>query len=159
MPDIRLNWDTDNYRGDLLVEGNDLALDSGLETAVLISLFTDRRAKVDDALPDPSSTDRQGWFGDLILPIEEGDQIGSRLWLLRRSKNLPINRNKAKKYIEEALQWMIKDGIAAKIEVEVETIRTSPTYFVLAYKVSIFKPDGKEVPLKFEDEWKAQGEA
>lgn len=51
-----------------------------LRRAVTISLFSWRRAASDDALDD---ADRQGWWGD-CAPSEAGDQIGSRLWLLRR---------------------------------------------------------------------------
>ena len=41
----------------------------------------------DDVLPDPDSTDRRGWWGDLEAEeIWHGWPIGTRLWLMRREK-------------------------------------------------------------------------
>ncbi len=51
-----------------------------LVRAVLISLFTWRRANADDTLPDPRGF-RMGWWGD-TYPVVANDRIGSRLWLL-----------------------------------------------------------------------------
>jgi phage gp46-like protein len=46
-------------RIDVRLDGGDLSTDDGLETAVLLSLITDRRAEADDVLPD-GGTDRRG---------------------------------------------------------------------------------------------------
>jgi len=84
------------------------AIDEGLRTAVIISLFSDRRAEADDALPD-GGDDRRGWWGD-IYPQAEADRIGSRLWLLSREKQLPAVLKRAETYAREALQWLVDDG-------------------------------------------------
>jgi phage gp46-like protein len=39
-----LHWDSTALAADLAVAANDLSTDAGLETAVLLSLFLDRRA-------------------------------------------------------------------------------------------------------------------
>ena len=59
-----------------------LGLDSSepLVRAVIISLFTWRRARPDDDLPGDL---RMGWWGDTYAGTE-GDRFGSRLWLLSR---------------------------------------------------------------------------
>ena len=61
-----------------------LGLDSSepLVRAVIISLFTWRRARPDDDLPGDL---RMGWWGDSVPEIPN-DRIGSRLWLLSRAK-------------------------------------------------------------------------
>jgi phage gp46-like protein len=110
------SWSTDvDYRR----SADGLVTDSGLATAVLISLFTDRRADPDDTMPD-GETDRRGWWGD-VVPLVAGYPIGSRLWLLARSKDLPEVLVLAKAYAEEALAWMIAAGAASRVEVEAVT--------------------------------------
>lgn len=158
MPnDIRLGWDTGLMEGDFSFDSvaQDLDPDAGLETAVLISLFTDRRANDDDVLPDFNNPDRRGWWGDLGSPEAEGDQIGSRLWLLNREKTLESVLVKAKKYAEESLNWMVEDGVVKSVEVESE--RQGPVGLDrLALLVRVFRPDGTVLPFKYEIQWIAQ---
>lgn len=155
--DIRISWDTDLAEGDLnfLTATQDLESDEGLETAVIISLFTDARAFDDDVLPDFNSTDKRGWWGDLVSPVSDGDKIGSKLWLLERSSTREDVPQKAKQYAMEALRWMITDGVAIKTEVEAER-QGRVGQDVLALKVKIFKKDGTSVAVEFEDVWAAQ---
>lgn len=153
--DIKISWDTDLMEGDFGFEDNDLEHDDGLETAVLISLFSDRRANDDDELPDPSRGKR-GWWGDLVSGIED-DLLGSKLWLLERNKTTEETLVKAKQYILEALQWMIDDGITKKIAVEVEQQGTV-TQPVLAFLVKIFK-DTSTLNISFNEQWEAQENA
>lgn len=157
VDDIRIIWDVGLMKGDFVFDdaAQDLESDNGLETAVIISLFTDRRAKVDDILPDPNNLDRRGWWGDLASPDVEGDQIGSRLWLLNREKTLESVLVRAKEYAEESLQWFLEDGAAKKIEVETERQGT-PGNDRLAIGGRIFKPDGTVFPFNFEAQWIAQ---
>ena len=77
----------DGERFDLATANNDLVGEDGFRTAVLISLFTDKRVELAE-LP-AGETDRRGWVGDLLSDIE-GDEIGSKLWLLERS-NLTLD--------------------------------------------------------------------
>lgn len=115
---------TENGVIDLSEDLKGLVQEDGLESAVLISLLTDRRAHDDDRLPDGEITpdqmpqDKRGWVGDSLGPVNEF--IGSRLWLLKREKQTEETRRRAKEYCEEALQWMIDDGHAASIDVRVE---------------------------------------
>lgn len=118
MPDFRLDWTGRRLAGDLVRDGARFAEDGGLETAVLLSLFTDRRAGDDDELPD-GSRDRRGYWGDGISEVE-GDRYGSRLWLLRRAKLTNETVNRAREYVLEALEWMREDGVASEIRVVVE---------------------------------------
>ena len=100
---------------DIEIRGGDVALGHDLETAVIISLFTDKRARPDDILPG-ASDDRRGWWGDTYSEIEN-DPLGSHLWLLHREKQTQQTLNRAREYCQDALQWLIEDGIASEINV------------------------------------------
>jgi len=157
MPkDIRISLDPVFLEGDFGFDesAQDLETDEGLETSVIISLFTDKRAEKDDILPDESNLDRRGWWGDLISNFEN-DQIGSKLWLLNREKTETTVLVRAKKYVEEALQWMIDDGVAMKIETDVER-QGNPGNDVLAIKVRIHRGIKSTVLLQYELQWNAQ---
>lgn len=125
-----------------------LGMDSAqpLVRAVLVSLFTWRRANADDILPGDL---RMGWWGD-SFPAVPNDRIGSRLWLLSRAKLLPETAARAKEYAEEALRWLVDDGVAARIEVQAERQGLQ----TLAMGCRIYKSDGT-VPLdiRFTDVW------
>ena len=155
MGDIKLIFDDILGEADIDFADNDVVLDEGLETMVFISLFTDRRANDDDVLPDPSKTlDRGGWWGDETSDNPD-DKIGSRLWLLDRSKTLNDVLVRAKIYVEEALKWMLDEKIAIKIDVVVERRGTLENP-VLAIIVKIFKKDGNKEVFEFEEKWEAQ---
>lgn len=125
MGDFALLWDPLLGSADLLVDAvaDDLESEEGLRTAVLLSLYTDRRANNDDTLPGDDS-DRRGWLGDELMP-DPDDRIGSRLWLLERSKVTSDMRADAENYIREALQWMIDDGVVLEVGVTTELVSGS----------------------------------
>ena len=100
---------------DWLLDASSLEGDDGLQTAIIISLFTDRLANVDDVIPD-GTTNHRGWWAD-ALPESENDLIGSRLWLLLREKETQAVVNRAREYVIEALQWLIEDGVAHRVDV------------------------------------------
>ena len=120
MADIGLTWNSAVGYADLSIVGGDLAIDAGLETAVILSLFTDAQAQPGDVIPDGSANPR-GWWGDMpVDPAQQDasappDRIGSRLWLLDRALQTAETLRLAELYALEALQWMIDDGIAATI--------------------------------------------
>lgn len=88
-----------------------LAANQALNTAILICMFTWRRALPTDVLP--SGSDPKGWWGDDVDLQDDETVIGSRLWLLFRS---PLNNNTANlatDYTNEALQVLIDQGAVA----------------------------------------------
>ena len=121
-----------------LLTGNDL------ETAVLISLFTNRIANPDDFIPDGTG-DPRGWWGD----YGEDKPIGSRLWLLDRSKQTQEVLNNARDYIIEALQWLVDDGVVAGMDVQTEWTRTS----FLGAQITLYQPTGPQIPLTYAWAW------
>ncbi|EOW1941973.1 phage GP46 family protein, partial [Yersinia enterocolitica] len=70
-----------------------------LTRAVIISLFTWRRAD-----PDDDSEQPMGWWGD-SYPTIQNDRIGSRLYLLQRTTLTHNTVELARGYLEQALAW------------------------------------------------------
>ena len=113
LPDVRTIWDPFGLAGDWLFAPPDLVTGRDLETAAIISLFTDRLANPDDRLPDPLDCDRRGWWADYGADYP----IGSRLWLISREKQTEEVRLRAEEYCREALQWMLDDDVADTVDV------------------------------------------
>lgn len=122
-----------------------------LRAAVMLSLFCDRRAEDDDALPADDG-DKRGWWGDEFAEVA-GDKIGSRRWLLDRAKNESGVAGLLETYDREALAWMIKDKVAIKIDVKVTATRDR-----LAEEITIQRPGpGDPTRYKFASAWDAVG--
>ena len=121
----------------LAENGRDLEADAGFETAILILLFTNLRV-IDEELLPGEYTDRSGWWGHEFLDFP----MGSKLWLLQRSKNNKEVLVLAKQYAEEALQHLIDEGIASEIVVNVSIVGTNTLSFnISCYKQSILEPE------------------
>ena len=153
--DVKIIWDDDFFEGDILYDGGDLVREEGLETAVLMSIYTDRRADNDDVLPDPKSFDRRGWWGDQETEFED-DKIGSKLWLLERSKATEENLSLTRLYLEECLEWMLEDDVIQDIEVQTERQPRSDGSSTLAALIIITQSDGRVKSLKYDDLWQNQ---
>jgi phage gp46-like protein len=123
VADIALAWDLAAGAADMVVDGPDLRRDDGLETAVLISLFTDRRAHDTDVIPD-GTDNRRGWWADAFAETP-GDRIGSRLWLLDRAKPTATTRQRLEDYAREALAWLTEDQVAEDVAVTAEFLPAS----------------------------------
>lgn len=144
MPDIQTFWQPLAGRGDWAMAGPDLAAGADLESAVLISLFTDRRADPDDVIPD-GTNDPRGWWGD----AGQDYAIGSKLWLLDRSKQSEPVRLRAQNYIEDALRWLLDDGVAASVEVVTRWQRPA----LLAAQVTILEPNARTSIFNYQWAW------
>lgn len=140
------------FAQDLSIVIDGIAVDPGMQSddplvrAVLISLFTWRRALPDDPLP---SDDRMGWWGDTYAP-QIGDRIGSRLWLLAREKLTAQTVERARGYAREALQWLIDDEVAVRVDVAAERLGLT----TLALRCTVYRADGATVALRFSDVWR-----
>lgn len=139
MTDIALIWQTDG--ADIAVGNADILLDDSLSTAVIISLFTDRRALDSDELPAGPNTDKRGWWGDAF----QSRPMGSRLWLLSREKQMTSVLIRAKTYADEALAWLIDERHVKQVQVTA----TAPRQGMLHLAVTLTLPNGSTVPLSF----------
>lgn len=135
----------------LIVVVDGLAINTGMQPAdplvraVVISLFTWRRAQPGDDLP---GSELNGWWGDTHAD-QAGDQIGSRLWLLSRSSLNAETVARAKDYATEALQWLLDDGVASKVEVTASRVGMDR----LLIAAVILRADGQTIDLRFENAW------
>lgn len=116
-----------------------------LVRAVIISLFTWRRANADDVPPEG---ERMGWWGDSV-PTIANDRIGSRLWLLRREKLLPATLQRAEGYARESLQWLIDDGLV--LAVAVSASRDGLERVPLRCEFTL--PGGRQLAVGWNDAW------
>ena len=143
MTDARLYWF--DYGGDIQLEDGDIALDNGLQTAILVSLFTDGRAPEDAILPG-NDTSRRGVWTD-----SDTDKQGSLLWLLAREKVTADISAKANLFCKDALNWLIEDGIASTVNVETQI---APLYG-LQIKIQIERGSNRE----YDYLWQGQSES
>jgi phage gp46-like protein len=150
MFDISLKWNQRTGFADWQFQDGGIATASDLDSAVLLSLFTDRVAPPDYKPPaGDRNFDRRGHWSDTY----EGRKFGSHLWLLNRAvfaqnTNLVLA---ARDYCRDALQWLIDDGVAAKIAVEVQ--RADPN--TLAILITITEPvTFRKAAFKYSYVWK-----
>lgn len=150
MSDIALAWDSLFLATDLTLVRDDLKTDEGLRTAILISLFSDRRAEPGDEIP--AGDDLRGWWGD-DFPSVGGDKIGSRLWLLSRSKDTANVLARAESYAREALQWLIDDLVAQSV-----TATATRLTEVRGYRLTIAvqRPGRETTTYQFDRVWDAE---
>jgi len=130
---------------DISMKNQDLETDAGLKTAAIISLFTDRRVGIEE-LPS-RETDQRGWWGDMFSQVDQ-DQIGSRLWLLQRSKQTDETLSQAREYCLEALAWMVEDGLAASLNV----ITSYASRGIMHIEITIQKPKGN-INYRYQFNW------
>lgn len=124
-----------------------LALESGLATAVLLSLFTDARALPDDELP-LGQADRRGWVGDEFQGAADTAASsagsagwGSLLWLVLTGKAAPEVPERARYYAAQALQWLVDDGVVGRVDVAAQWVATaSGARDRLALRVTLWEP-------------------
>jgi phage gp46-like protein len=163
MPDIRLVQNNIFPQESVTVDWNLLSyggLDErqALATAIIVALGTDALADEHDILPDPDSSDRRGWWGDLdAIAIWDGWPIGSRLWLMQRSAILPTEAYNGgtlqliENYIYEAIQPFIERRVASSFTVEV-TRSTARSDRVDAL-IRIYRGPTLEIDLQFQILW------
>lgn len=133
-----------------------LSEEEELATAVRVALGTDALASPTDILPDPDSTDRRGWWGDLDAEeIWNGWPIGCKNWILLRTKIADANAAegstvmRAEQYTREALQPFILRNIASRIEVRAQRVgRQEIDVFV-----TIFRGPKTAIQLRFAYLW------
>lgn len=154
MPaDVRTAWSpaTAPFRGDWLIAPPGMATDHNLETAVMLSLWTDASAHADDVIPD-GTDDRRGWWGNWQRPEEI--ELGSRLWLLEREKSTEETRRRAEEYAAEALQWMLDDHVAIRVDVAASYAEIAPTPpSTLRLQIRITRYDGTVYERRFTWAW------
>jgi phage gp46-like protein len=151
MTDIAIKWDNTTGYGEWVLADGGITAGPDLHSAVLCSLFSDKLAPPEYQPPD-GSTDRRGHWSDTY----ETRPLGSWLWLLNRATfsaatNLVLQ---ARDYCNASLQWLIDDGIAASVNVQVQ--RANPT--TLAIFILITQPvTSATTALEYSYVWRQSG--
>jgi phage gp46-like protein len=96
----------------------DFVTDDGLETPIVVSLFSDRRAASDE-VADPMR--RRGWIGNQVAEVP-GDNHGSGLWLYEQHRLTQEVATGVRMEAEQALDWMVDEGLVAKVEARVLSV-------------------------------------
>lgn len=112
--DVGFERNEDDYY-DLAIKDNDFLVIDGFDTAILASLFTDKRAP-DFSVPDENL--RRGSVAD-ILTADIGRALGSTLWLYDQSRITQDILNQIKVAADDCFLWMLEDNIARRVVTEV----------------------------------------
>ncbi|MCP1216812.1 phage GP46 family protein [Acetobacter orientalis] len=163
--DIALAWDVTRAECDWVIKNGDLALDSSLRSAVLVSLFTDRVAPETLSALDAAvglsavsgaaggtTKDIRGWWADAWAETP----IGSRLWQLQRA--IKSGQTSLPREVEaicyEALQWLVDDGVAQSVVVAAQFSTTNRQ--AIEFTVTVQEP-GRNTPQVFLFSWAWEG--
>lgn len=115
----------------------DLATTDGLDSALFVSLFSDRRARSDE-VADPLN--RRGWIGNLVSEVPN-DNHGSGLWLYeqrRLSDDVAIG---IRLEAEQALEWLVQERLATVVTA---AVTTNPADRSVSLRIQIGYPDGTQ---------------
>ena len=108
------DWDIDFANGDF-------ELTDGLDTAVYMSVFCEKRAS-SSQVSEPNL--RRGHFTNEFSK-KEGYQVGSFFWLYtEQAKNIDSNLRLIEGAIGDGLAWMIEDNIFSKTKVQATRLNT-----------------------------------
>lgn len=147
---IRLAYSNVAQYGDFTqLKSKNLDTDDGLETACIVSLFTNARAPADagvDPLQSPG-----GWWGSQFLD-DTGAELGSKLWLTRRLGLNTAGMLKCDAWVRESLQWLIDAGIAASVNST--TSRYANGAVKNAAQIAISIQRSSNLNARFERVWK-----
>ena len=100
---------------DIDFENGDFALTDGLDTAILLSIFAEKRASK-EKVTDPLK--RRGHFSNEFANIE-GYQVGSTQWLFtEQSENSESNTTQLENSVKDGLRWLVDDKICKKVIVK-----------------------------------------
>ena len=113
MRDILLEKGQSDFY-DIDFENGDFKQTEGLDTAIILSLLTDKRAS-ESEVSEPSLC--RGWLGN-ELNETPGYEMGSKLWLLDQAVVNDNSINNAEDYATDGLSWLIDDQLTLNNTVE-----------------------------------------
>lgn len=148
MQDVLIQANSDGLY-DLVVDGNLFASAGGFETAIPVSLFTDARAPA-ALVSEPQY--RRGWIGNLMTAATMR-QLGSILWVLDQTRITQETLNVARLAAQDAFQWMLDDGIALGVLVNVT--RASQVGIIITIQIT----DTSNVVSRYQTLWRATNAA
>ena len=91
-------------------ENGDILTDEFFDTAILMSLFCEKRAN-EREVREPER--RRGWIGNESTP---GFEIGSKIWLYEQGRINKSTLNGIKTSAENGIQWMLDEEVLSSFE-------------------------------------------
>lgn len=113
--DLYVERDEDGIYDIVIEDDGDVKKTAGMDSALLISLFTDRRANPDE-VADPML--RRGWCGSQNTPNQQGN-VGSGIWLYEQCRLDVEEAIRMEAY--QCLNWMVFDNLAKETDVKITT--------------------------------------
>lgn len=153
--DIRFVLDSLLGFGDVIPADRDVERDAGLETAITLTLGSDKR--VDDTenkFPDDDNY-HGGWCLDILSEFP-GDQIGWMGWLLRRSKATNSVVADCHEYLLDGFQWMLDDGIISEFFAIVTRENYKGFSDILKMQLKFVRPKGDNISYTYYYNWQKQ---
>lgn len=98
---------------DIALENGDLQQDLSFYTAIMSSLFVNKRANSDE-ITQPQN--QSGWWGNLYNQ-DPTYEIGSKLWILKQTRNTTDILNKGISFIQDGLKWLPDGGYCQSVNV------------------------------------------
>ena len=123
----------------------DVETEDSFDTAILVSLLTERRANESEVL---LSHLRRGWIGNEHTP---GVDIGSKLWLFDQSRLTRTVMNQIEVEAANALQWLVDNDLAVAVSASVTSTVDSVTLVVNIQR------DNSVTERRFFELWNATG--
>lgn len=126
-------------------ENGDIATADFFDTAILYSIFGERRASSDEVVQPEL---RRGWIGN------DDFENGSKIWLFSQARVTASNLRRLENEIQSCLQWLIDDGYAVSIDDVDVTLSNN----VVRAAVTI-RRSRDQVDRRFYDLWENTGRA
>lgn len=127
--DAVLEIDPNTNQYDIQInEYGDIKTDDWFDTAILYSLFGERRAAPDEVV---DAQYRRGWIGN--APDFEN---GSKMWLFEQARATLSNLNRLQDEAKKALQWLVDDGLAVSIDDPVAEVIGNKTFLTITIRRS-----------------------
>jgi phage gp46-like protein len=164
VPDVRLVQDMNFPRYSVTIDWQllgDGTLDDtqALATAVVVALGTNALSDPSELLPDPDSTNREGWWGDYDADVVwNAWPIGSKLWLLRRSAIESVASRQGSTvarvlaYINLAVQPFVDRQIASRFTAYAERVDKQR----IDAKIVIYRGSTPSIELLYSVLWDEQ---
>lgn len=128
---------------DLIIDSNgDFLSQDFFDTAIFVSLLSDRRANESEVLRPEN---RRGWIGNEDTPDFEQ---GSKIWLFEQSRLTTNVLNDISSAAKDSLEWLVQDGFAKSID----SVIATRTLTGVTLEVVIRRPNS-EVDRRFYDLW------
>jgi phage gp46-like protein len=115
---------------DISFTKGDFTLTNGLDTALLMSVFGEKRADVSE-VPTPEL--QRGWWGNLFNDVLNYE-YGSKLWLLDQARATQEKINDGVAYLQEGLNWLKEDNYVDQIFVDGDSLKNGVNFSIKLFR-------------------------